>query len=128
MESTEIADESDGLWWTIPKQKTKGLHNEKATDLRVPLVGRAEVIVRRRLDQAKGTVLFPSSRGKTMDPNLQITQDAFATAPLSVGLLDDATVGSRCIHSSLVLHLRFHLPLRHVARLPHRVCARRARW
>ncbi len=32
---------------------------------RVPLVGRAEVIVRRRLDQAKGTVLFPSSRGKT---------------------------------------------------------------
>ncbi|MFT4437446.1 tyrosine-type recombinase/integrase [Caballeronia sp. 15715] len=67
MESTEIADESDGLWWTIPKQKTKSLHNEKATDLRVPLVGRAEVIVRRRLDQAKRTVMFPSSRGVTMD-------------------------------------------------------------
>jgi len=63
MESNEIADESDGLWWTIPKQKTKGLHNERATDLRVPLVGRAEVVVRRRLDQAKGTVLFTSSRG-----------------------------------------------------------------
>jgi integrase len=67
MESTEIADEGDGLWWTIPKQKTKVLHNEKATDLRVPLIGRAEVIVRRRLDQAKGTVLFPSSRGVAMD-------------------------------------------------------------
>lgn len=67
MESTEIADESDGLWWTIPKKKTKGLHNERATDLRVPLVGRAEVVVRRRLDQAKGTVLFPSSRGKAME-------------------------------------------------------------
>ena len=65
--ATEIADESDGLWWTIPKRKTKGLHNEKATDLRVPLVGRAEVIVRRRLDQAKGTVLFRSSRGEAMD-------------------------------------------------------------
>lgn len=67
MESTEIADEGDGLWWTIPKRKTKGLHNEKATDLRVPLIGRAEVIVRRRLDQAKGTILFPSSNGVAMD-------------------------------------------------------------
>ncbi|MEC5408625.1 tyrosine-type recombinase/integrase [Paraburkholderia sp. MPAMCS5] len=67
MESTEIADESDGLWWTIPKQKTKGLNNEKATDLRVPLIGRAEVIVRRRLDQAKGTVLFPNARGEAMN-------------------------------------------------------------
>lgn len=67
MESTEIADEADGLWWTIPKQKTKGLHNERATDLRVPLVGRAEIVVRRRLEQAKGTCLFPSSRGTSMD-------------------------------------------------------------
>jgi integrase len=67
MESTEIADEADGLWWTIPKQKTKGLHNERATDLRVPLVGRAEIVVRRRLEQAKGTFLFPSSRGTSMD-------------------------------------------------------------
>ncbi len=67
MESTEIADEADGLWWTIPKQKTKGLHNERATDLRVPLIGRAEVVVRRRLEQAKGAFLFPSSRGVSMD-------------------------------------------------------------
>jgi integrase len=67
MESTEIAQEADGLWWTIPKQKTKGLHNERATDLRVPLIGRAEVVVRRRLEQAKGGVLFPSSRGTAMD-------------------------------------------------------------
>lgn len=67
MESTEIADEADGLWWTIPKQKTKGLHNERATDLRVPLVGRAEIVVRRRLEQAKGTFLFPSSRGTSME-------------------------------------------------------------
>lgn len=67
MENTEIAEEADGLWWTIPKQKTKGLHNERATDLRVPLIGRAEVVVRRRLDQAKGTFLFPSSRGTSMN-------------------------------------------------------------
>ncbi len=65
MEETEIAEEADGLWWTIPKHKTKGLHNERATDLRVPLIGRAEVVVRRRLDQAKGTFLFPSSSRDT---------------------------------------------------------------
>jgi integrase len=67
MESTEIAEEADGLWWTIPKQKTKVLHNEKATDLRVPLIGRAEVVVRRRLDQVKGTFLFASSRETAMN-------------------------------------------------------------
>ncbi|MEM5435745.1 tyrosine-type recombinase/integrase [Paraburkholderia diazotrophica] len=68
MEETEIAEEADGLWWTVPKHKTKGLHNERATDLRVPLIGRAEVVVRRRLDQAKGTFLFPSSsRGTAMN-------------------------------------------------------------
>ncbi|WP_322041582.1 tyrosine-type recombinase/integrase [Burkholderia diffusa] len=66
MESTEVAEEPDGLWWTIPKYKTKGLHNERATDLRVPLIGRAEVVVRRRLDQIKGTILFPSSYGTSM--------------------------------------------------------------
>ncbi|KWF95339.1 alpha/beta hydrolase [Burkholderia cepacia] len=67
IESTEITEEVDGLWWTIPKEKTKGLHNERATDLRVPLIGRAEIVVRRRLDQAKGTFLFESSRGSSMD-------------------------------------------------------------
>ncbi|VWC32316.1 tyrosine-type recombinase/integrase [Burkholderia lata] len=67
MESTEVAEEADALWWTIPKHKTKGIHNERATDLRVPLIGRAEVVVRRRLDQVKGTLLFPSSRGTSMD-------------------------------------------------------------
>ncbi|MEM5421278.1 tyrosine-type recombinase/integrase [Paraburkholderia ferrariae] len=67
MESTEISEEADGFWWTVPKQKTKGLNNERATDLRVPLLGRAEVVVRRRLDQTKGTFLFPSARGTPMD-------------------------------------------------------------
>ncbi|WP_347879832.1 tyrosine-type recombinase/integrase [Burkholderia sp. BCC0044] len=33
----------------------------------MPLIGRAEVVVRRRLGQAKGTFLFPSSRGTSMD-------------------------------------------------------------
>lgn len=60
MERREITEEPDGLWLTLPKAKTKNARHEQATDLRVPLVGRAEVIVRRRMAQSAG-YLFPSS-------------------------------------------------------------------
>jgi integrase len=63
MHADEITEESDGLWWTIPKAKTKNAKRASATDLRVPLVGRAEDVVRRRLDLAKGGFLFPASNG-----------------------------------------------------------------
>ncbi|RQT18187.1 DUF4102 domain-containing protein [Burkholderia contaminans] len=66
MEGREIAEESDGLWWTIPKIKTKNARHENATDLRVPLVGRAEVIVRRRLERYGSGWLFPAERGGPM--------------------------------------------------------------
>ena len=39
---------------------TKGMHRARATDLRVPLVGRAESIVRRLMD-GNGGWLFPST-------------------------------------------------------------------
>jgi hypothetical protein len=64
MEVGEIADEVDGLWWTVPKVKTKNAWREDATDLRVPLVCRAEAIVRRRLQVAKAagkSFLWPST-------------------------------------------------------------------
>jgi integrase len=64
MERAEVADEADGLWWTIPRAKLKMRRNPMTTDLRVPLVGRAEVIVRRRLAATAGSWLFPS-RGKS---------------------------------------------------------------
>lgn len=64
IEAHEVRDEADGLWWTIPKAKTKNGWRDDATDLRVPLVGRAEVIVRRRLQAVKSGFLFPS-RDKT---------------------------------------------------------------
>jgi integrase len=67
METTEITEEPDGLWWTIPKHKTKNARWEKATDLRVPLVGRAEVVVRRRMEQAVDNLVFPASTGKHAD-------------------------------------------------------------
>lgn len=48
MEKLEIAKEPDGWWWTIPKVKTKNARHENATDLRVPLIGRAlEIVIRR---------------------------------------------------------------------------------
>lgn len=66
MEGTEITEERDGLWWMIPKVKTKSARHEKATDLRVPLVGRADAIVRRRLERYGKGWLFPAERGGHM--------------------------------------------------------------
>lgn len=60
MAANEINEEPDGLWWVVPKSKTKNARIEGATDLRVPLIGRAEQIVRRRLDVAVNGYLFPS--------------------------------------------------------------------
>ena len=48
MELAEITDEPDGMWWTIPKRKLKMRRNPLTNDLRVPLIGRAAAIVRRR--------------------------------------------------------------------------------
>lgn len=63
MEAKEISEESDGLWWTVPKAKTKNARHALATDLRVPLVGRAEAIVRRRLADYPNGYLFPARDG-----------------------------------------------------------------
>lgn len=58
MHSDQISDESDGVWWTMPKSMTKGAHREAATDLRVPLIGRAmEIVQRLRVNEGW---LFPS--------------------------------------------------------------------
>lgn len=64
MTAEEITEEPDGLWWTVPKAKLKMRRNPITTDLRVPLVGRAEVVVRRRLGVTPTGYLFPS-RGKS---------------------------------------------------------------
>lgn len=61
MEAHELREEADGLWWTVPVAKLKMRRNPLTTDLRVPLVGRAETIVRRRLEQAAEGPLFPST-------------------------------------------------------------------
>lgn len=84
MQAGEIAEESTGWWWTIPKAKTKNARHENATDLRVPLVGRAKVVVLRRLalarekmreDPASPGYLFPapSRYGYTEQKTVQST-------------------------------------------------------
>lgn len=61
MEKGEIVEEPTGWWWTIPKDKTKNAKRDNATDLRVPLIGRARTVALRRLEQAE-RFLFPSER------------------------------------------------------------------
>lgn len=60
MERDEIATERKVLWWTIPVAKLKGRRNPVRTALRVPLVGRAAALVRRRLDATDSNWLWPS--------------------------------------------------------------------
>jgi integrase len=60
MERAEISEEPDGLWWTVPKAKLKMRRNPQLQDLRVPLVGRAEAVVRRRLAAHDKGWIFPS--------------------------------------------------------------------
>lgn len=61
MRGDEIAREADGLlWWTIPKARTKSARHPLATDLRVPLFGRALDVAQRRKERYGAGVLFPA--------------------------------------------------------------------
>ena len=60
MERGELTHEQDGMWWTVPRAKLKMRRNALTTDLRVPLVGRAEAVVRRRCAATAQRFLFPS--------------------------------------------------------------------
>lgn len=63
MRGDEVREEETGLWWTVPKAKTKNARITHAGDLRVPLVGRAAAVVRRRKEVHGDGYLFPS-RGR----------------------------------------------------------------
>jgi len=69
MEGREIQREADGLmWWVIPKGRTKSARHENATDLRVPLFGRALEVAMRRKDRYGEGLLFPA---RTIDGKIQ---------------------------------------------------------
>lgn len=78
MEGSEVTEEDDGLWWTCPKQKTKNRNRPHATDHRVPLVGRAEQIVRKRLSRYGKGLLFRHKTGSA-DTGKGITQNAVSS-------------------------------------------------
>lgn len=60
MRADELEEGGGVLWWTIPRARLKMRRVATTVDLRVPLVGRAEQIVRRRLLAASGPWIFPS--------------------------------------------------------------------
>lgn len=60
MRGVDITEEPDGWWWTIPKEFTKGRNNERATALRVPLIGRALEVVQRLVAANGSGWLYPS--------------------------------------------------------------------
>ncbi|MGY6161870.1 tyrosine-type recombinase/integrase [Paraburkholderia strydomiana] len=63
IEGAWVTEEADGWWVTIPKAKTKNAKRAHATDMRTPLVGRAEMIIRRRVGLHGKGALFPSEAG-----------------------------------------------------------------
>lgn len=63
MEGREITEESDGVWWTIPREKLKMKRIEALSDLRVPLIGRALTITRRRKELYGSGSFFPARTG-----------------------------------------------------------------
>ena len=95
MQRSEVADEKGGLWWTIPRGKLKMRRNPSLPDLRLPLIGRAEAIVRRRLAATGKDFLFHSRArrdGKTdgenqsrsgLQPAGSSTCTSFSRAPWS---------------------------------------------
>jgi hypothetical protein len=82
-EGREMRDEDDGLWWTIPKAKTKNARHSDATDLRVPIIGRAEKIVRRRVAQFGDGFLFPSESDGGHTKQKLVSESVYFRQPYS---------------------------------------------
>jgi len=66
MRRSQISEESDVWWWTVPKEEMKGRNVDSAYDLRVPLEGRAKDIVLELIETTPADVpwLFPSKSRK----------------------------------------------------------------
>jgi integrase len=92
IEAEEVTEEADGLWWTCPKAKTKNARHPNAGDLRVPLVGAAEAVVRRRVEQFPAGHLFPPPRRAKL-PHIEqkaIQSSVWYHQPYSIARAEDA--------------------------------------
>jgi integrase len=78
-EKAEIVEVDGVLWWTIPKERTKNARHAIATDLRVPLVGRARRLILRRMG-ACDRYLFRSTvvdeRGAELPSSQKVVQSS----------------------------------------------------
>jgi integrase len=83
MEGRELSKEVDGLWWTIPKAKTKNKNRASATDHRVPLSGRAADIATRRAKLYGKGYLFPTADNPHI-PQKSIQAVVWAHQPYSL--------------------------------------------
>lgn len=98
MQFGEVQDEAGVLWWTIPKEKTKNARHAAASDLRVPLIGRARAIVLRRRADVQDRpetlgFLFPSKGGKL--PHIEqktIQSSLYAHQPYATSRAKDRAV------------------------------------
>ena len=72
MHASHITSESDGMWWTMPKEITKNARRASAADVRVPLIGRALAVVQRRIkDNPAGYVFAAKTKsGYTDQPGI----------------------------------------------------------
>jgi len=68
LRSDYISEEEDGWWATIPAATLKMERDRDIVDHRVPLIGRALEIVKRRLGQARNGWLFWTDRGGRFRP------------------------------------------------------------
>ena len=74
MRPEHVREEQGVLWWTVAKAQTKNARFENAVDLRVPLLGRAADVVRRRMaGVGLSGWLFEAASGK------RYTQHDFST-------------------------------------------------
>ena len=65
MQPQHVRKEGDVWWWTVPVQLTKNAGRDGATDLRVPLIGRALEVVQRRLESVgRSGYLFEDTKGE----------------------------------------------------------------
>lgn len=71
MEGVEVAQEVDGWWWTVPKAKLKTARHALASDLRVPLIGRALQVVQARRQLYGAGWLFPARQPNAEQPHVE---------------------------------------------------------
>ncbi len=71
MEAAEISQEADGWWWTVPVDKLKTGRHDLAVDFRVPLVGRALTVVRRRIALYQSGYLFRPVNPSARSPHVE---------------------------------------------------------